>query len=59
MYLPKCHDKNKDCFANILDDRCDCLKTTKFPNNVCPFYKPADEVDREEIEEAVREYTLR
>ena len=59
MYLPKCHNKEKDCFANELDDRCNCLKSTKFPLNICPFYKPSDKVDVEGMDDAVRLYAMK
>ena len=54
--LLKCYDKRTDCFARTEQGKCHVLKGTKFDFRICPFYKPADTVDLDEIEESIREY---
>lgn len=53
MRLEKCN--TLDCFGNR-DGRCEILSDTNFDGKLCPFYKHETEVDKREIEEAIREY---
>lgn len=55
MYLPKCWKYYKDCFALRSDGKCGILKQG-YKDNECPFYRPASEVNRIQIEEDCKAY---
>lgn len=42
--MPKCQDKRTGCFARTKEGKCFCLERTTFDENICPFYKPENEV---------------
>lgn len=55
MYAPKCWKYERDCFALWEDGKCGILKSN-YRDGKCPFYRPASEVDRRQIEAECKAY---
>ena len=56
--MAKCWGQEKDCFALGLNGACTILSKTKFKNKKCPFYKPDSEIDRKQIRDAIKKYSI-
>lgn len=47
----------EDCFAYKSNKTCTCLSTMVCANSICNFYKSKSEIDVNEIESAIKNYS--